>query len=162
MAACGESNGIGQVERYGIKAMRRYLALWFPYLSTDRLARSTPADLREDGPLAVTERHKGAVRLAACNPQAVALGLAAGMTLADARARVPDLVAVEGDPSADMAWLERIADACDRFTPSVMTEPPDGLALDITGCAHLFGGEYGLLAEVEARRSGAEPSVAAQ
>ena len=73
------------------------------------------------------------------------------MTLADARARVPQLAAVEADPGADMAWLERIADACDRFTPGVMIEPPDGIALDITGCAHLFGGEYGLLDEVEAR-----------
>jgi protein ImuB len=134
---------------------RRYLALWFPYLPTDRLARSGPisgnTNLDHDRPLAVTERHRGAVRLTACNPDAVALGLTAGMTLADARARVPDLAAIEGDPAADMAWLERIADACDRFTPAVMTEPPDGLALDITGCAHLFGGEYGLLAEVEAR-----------
>lgn len=131
---------------------RRYLALWFPFLATDRLARSAPASARrDDAPLGVVERHKGAIRLVACDPAAAALGLTAGMTLADARARVPELAAVEADPAADMAWLERIADACDRFTPGVMTEPPDGLALDITGCAHLFGGEYGLLAEVEAR-----------
>ncbi len=99
----------------------------------------------------MVERHKGAIRLAACDPAAAALGLMAGMTLADARARVPELAVVEADPAADLAWLERIADACDRFTPGVMAEPPDGLALDITGCAHLFGGEYGLMAEVEAR-----------
>lgn len=87
----------------------------------------------------------------AVDPAASGVGLKAGMTLADARARVPQLTAIAGDPVADMAWLERIADSCDRFTPGVMIEPPDGIMLDVTGCAHLFGGEYGLLAEVEAR-----------
>src|SRR3546814_19574520 len=33
----------------------------------------------------------------------------------------------------------------------VAIDPPDGLTLDITGCAHLFGGETGLAADVEAR-----------
>ena len=39
--------------------------------------------------------------------------------------------------------LEKIADWCDRFTPLVAFDPPHGLVLDITGCAHLFGGEPG-------------------
>ena len=39
--------------------------------------------------------------------------------------------------------LEAIADWCDRYTPLVGLDPPDGLLLDITGCAHLFGGESG-------------------
>ncbi len=34
-----------------------------------------------------------------------------------------------------------IADWCDRYTPLVGLDPPDGLFLDISGCAHLFGGE---------------------
>ncbi|MFX8262324.1 DNA polymerase Y family protein, partial [Acinetobacter baumannii] len=46
--------------------------------------------------------------------------------------------------------LDRIADACDRFTPLVETEPPDGLILDMTGCLHLHGDEAGLIAAVEA------------
>ena len=41
--------------------------------------------------------------------------------------------------------LDDIADWCDRFTPLVALDPPHGLFLDITGCAHLFGGEAALM-----------------
>jgi protein ImuB len=37
-----------------------------------------------------------------------------------------------------------MAEACDRWTPLVALDPPDGLVLDVTGCAHLFGGEASL------------------
>ena len=73
------------------------------------------------------------------------------MALADARARVPMLEAVEQDEAADRAWLERLADGSIRYTPMVALDPPDGLILDVTGCAHLFGGEAGLAADIEAR-----------
>jgi protein ImuB len=98
----------------------------------------------------VIDRQRAAMRLTACDTDALSLGLAPGMTLADARARVPQLIAAEADPAADLHWLERIADACDRFTPLVEVEPPDGLVLDMTGCLHLFEGEAGLIAAVEA------------
>ena len=81
------------------------------------------------------------MRLAAGDRRALALGLAPGLTLADARARVPELRAVEMDRRADAALLERLADLCDRYTPLVALDKPDGLILDITGCAHLFEGE---------------------
>lgn len=73
------------------------------------------------------------------------------MTLADARARCPDLVTIEGAPDADHRTLEHIAVWCERFTPSVTIDPPHGLFLDITGIAHLFDGEAALVAEVEKR-----------
>jgi protein ImuB len=66
------------------------------------------------------------------------------MPLADARARYPALPAAEADPQADFRLLETIADWCDRYTPLVGLDPPDGLKLDISGCAHLFGGEAAL------------------
>ena len=66
------------------------------------------------------------------------------MTLADARAIRPDLNAVEADIAADSAMLDHIADWCGRYTPIVACDGPNGLFLDITGCAHLFGGEHGL------------------
>lgn len=131
-------------------AGRRFLALWLPFLSTDRLVRAQPCARRDDGPLVLTDRQRGAIRLVACDAEALSLGLSPGMTLADARARVPALIAVEADPAADRHWLERIADACDRFTPLVETEPPDGLVLDMTGCLHLHASEADLIAAVEA------------
>src|SRR6185369_6335879 len=104
-------------------------------------------------PLAFIEKVKGALRLAAVDQAARSLGLEPGMTLADARARVPMLEAVEKDEAADRAWLERLADDCLRYTPMVALDPPDGLILDVTGCIHLFRSESGLVADIEARMS---------
>ncbi len=87
------------------------------------------------------------MRIVAVDAAAQALGLA-GLALADARARAPDLLAIDHDPMADHQWLEQLADACDRFTPMVALED-EALTLDITGCAHHFGGEEGLVAAVE-------------
>src|SRR5262249_16711879 len=55
---------------------------------------------------------------------------------------------VPADERADLALLENIADWCDRFTPLVAADPSDGLFLDITGVAHLFGGEAQMLRHV--------------
>jgi protein ImuB len=51
----------------------------------------------------------------------------------------------DADAAADARALNGIADWCDRFTPLVALDPPHGLFLDITGCAHLFGGEAALM-----------------
>lgn len=123
---------------------RRYLALWFPFLPVDRLRRASRSRERDERPLALVERTGNALRLAAPGREALALGLSPGLTLADARARVPELQVVEMDPAADRRLLERLADFCDRYTPLVALDLPQGLVLDITGCAHLFGGEGGL------------------
>lgn len=70
--------------------------------------------------------------------------MTAGMTLADARARIPDLWVETADTRGDAALLDAIAEDCDRISPVVMVDPPDGLLIDITGCDHLFGGEAAL------------------
>ncbi|WP_092164955.1 DNA polymerase Y family protein [Bosea sp. OK403] len=133
---------------------RRYLALWFPFLPTDRLRRErgVPASGgRGEPPLVVVETVRNALRLVDCDQNAVRLGLTRGLTLADARARIPDLVVVEAEPQADQRLIERLAAFCDRFTPLVALDPPHGLLLDITGCAHLFGGEAALRAMIAER-----------
>ncbi|KQN36471.1 nucleotidyltransferase [Sphingomonas sp. Leaf407] len=130
---------------------RRHLALWWPFLPTDRLRRQSPAAAPDDAALACVEAVRGALRLSAVDPVAADRGLAPGMTLADARALLPELVVVDADPFADHGWLEALADACDRYTPMVALDGGDGVTLDITGCAHLWGGEGALVAEVEAR-----------
>ena len=132
-------------------ANRRYLALWFPYLPADRLRLQPDCASPPETPLAFIGKVKGALRLAAVDQAAHALGLSVGMTLADARARVPELIAFDRDEAADQRWLERIVDGCIRYTPMVAVDPPDGLILDVTGCTHLSGGEAGLAADVEKR-----------
>jgi len=91
------------------------------------------------------------MRIVALDAAALAQGLAPGLTLADARARVPELAAIDHDSLADRLWLERLADGCDRWTPMVALDPPDGITLDISGCVHLFGGEAALAGDVERR-----------
>lgn len=79
--------------------------------------------------------------LTAVNDAAARLGLNVGMPVADARAMFPSLAVAQDDEAADAALLENIADWCLRYTPLVGLAPPDGLLLDVTGCAHLFDGE---------------------
>ena len=129
---------------------RRFLALFFPWLPVERL-RLTRGHLfagRAGAPFAVVEKVKGALRLYAVDQEAARLGIERGTTLADARARVGELDAYDHAPHDDHVWLERLADGCARYTPWVMLDAPDGLVLDVTGCAHLFGGEGALAADV--------------
>ncbi|MDZ4776642.1 MAG: DNA polymerase Y family protein [Alphaproteobacteria bacterium] len=125
-------------------AETRWLALWLPRLSTDRLKRigSAPADR----PLAVYAKTGNAFALTAVDARATAFALAVGMPLSDARALCPALYAVEAEPDADAQFLDGVAAWCERYTPVVVLDPPDGVFLDITGCAHLFGGELALRA----------------
>ncbi|HVY56826.1 MAG TPA: DNA polymerase Y family protein [Xanthobacteraceae bacterium] len=95
-------------------------------------------------PLTVAAPVKSALRLTAVNDAAARLGLKPGIAVADARAMYPALVVAEADPQADQRLLEAVADWCDRYTPMVGLDRPDGLVLDVTGCAHLFGGEAAL------------------
>ena len=104
----------------------------------------------EEGPLVVVAKIDNALRLTAVDAKAAQMNLHTGMTLADARAMIPSLHIVEADDQADRKLLERIADWCDRYTPFVALDLPYGLLLDVTGVAHLFGGERALIELVRA------------
>src|SRR5436190_534922 len=130
---------------------RRYLSVWLKRLPTDRLARRAPTP--DEKPLVVVAPVKSALRISAMNESAARLGLICGMALADARAMYPGLAAADADPEADAALLEAVADWCDRYTPLVGRDAPDGLLFDITGCAHLFGGEAALCRDLVERLS---------
>ena len=89
--------------------------------------------------------------VAAACARSLGLGLHPGMKLAQAQAMVPGLVVVPARPQQDDAALSELAGWCRRYTPSTRAEPLDGIWLDLTGCAHLFGGEAALLADLAAR-----------
>lgn len=128
----------------------RWLAIYLPRIRTDRLIRAGlgPSD---DRPLAVYSKETGAYQLKGIDARASSLGLTLAMSLADARAIQPKLEAVEADPEEDARALDNIAAWCERFTPIVVLDPPEGLFLDITGCEHLFGGEEKLRTEIVRR-----------
>ena len=93
---------------------------------------------------------------------AAAEGIAPGMGVADARALDPALLVEEADFIADAAALTKLAAWCDRFSPWVTPCGTDGILLDVTGCAHLFGDEAGLASQAVARlaRQGIEARAA--
>lgn len=147
---------------------RRCLALWFPFLPCERVQRAEAGKARasEALPFALVERVGNALRLMSLNRSAFRHGLVAGMTLADARSRCPDLVTRPADPQGDESELQTLLERMRRFTPMVSLDPPDGLILDISGCAHLFGGEAGLVAQAKLRagyscRHGLSPTAMA-
>ncbi|MGH6785896.1 MAG: Y-family DNA polymerase [Novosphingobium sp.] len=124
---------------------RRCLALWFPWLACERLRRTgSPGVPAPPEAFALVARVGNALRLTAVDGPAAALGLEPGLALADARARCPELATLPADPAADAAELARLVRAMRKLTPLVSADPPDGIVLDITGCAHLFGGEAAL------------------
>jgi protein ImuB len=125
--------------------------VWLRRLATDRLTRSRSSAGVDGAPLVIAAELKSAQRLTAVNDAAARLGLKPGLALADARAMYPRIEVADADPAADRRTLEAIADWCDRYTPLVGLDPPDGLLLDITGCAHLFGGEEALRRDIVAR-----------
>ena len=102
-------------------------------------------------PLVVYGKRGNAELIVAVDEAAERLGLHAGTALAQARAMHPALQAIEEDAGADAALLEKTADWCLRYTPLVACDPPDGLTLDISGCAHLYGGEHQLAADLGQR-----------
>jgi protein ImuB len=126
------------------------LALWFPFLPTDRLRlEESTGNGRPDAALALVAKAKGALRLIAVNGGAQELGILPGLTLADARALHPGLRVADMDEAADRHWLQRLAQRCIDWSPAVTIVPPDGITLDIAGSDHLFGGEPALVAQVE-------------
>ncbi|MDE2378696.1 DNA polymerase Y family protein [Bradyrhizobium sp.] len=129
---------------------RRILNLWLPRLPIDRIKRllsvSGGAQGRtSDEPGIVVAKDNNALVVYALDEAATRFGLHIGQPLANARAICPELKVYDADVAADAKTLGDIADWCDRFTPLVALDPPHGLFLDITGCAHLFGGEAALL-----------------
>jgi len=128
----------------------RWLAIYLPRIRTDRLIRAGRG-AAADRPLAIYAKDGGAYQLTGVDARGSALGLHLAMSLADARAMQPKLEAVEADPEEDARALDNIAAWCERFTPVVAPDPPEGLFLDIAGCAHLFGGEEKLRAQILTR-----------
>jgi protein ImuB len=125
---------------------RRFLSLWFPHLLAERYVRTEPH--LAQAPFAVVADLRNTLTLVDLSDPAARIGLRRGIGLGDARAICPDLVTRPADPLAEAAFLAALRRWAGRFSPWVAEDPPDGLTLDITGCARLFGDEAGMAAAV--------------
>ena len=125
---------------------RRVVSVWFQRLPSERVLRARPTE----APFALSQRQGNTERVYCLNAAASAQGLQKGMGLGEARVLCPGLQTAEAAPEADARFMQVLARWATQYCPWVAIEP-DGLALDITGAAHLRGGEGPLLEDISAR-----------
>ncbi|WP_205520906.1 DUF6504 family protein, partial [Propylenella binzhouense] len=111
----------------------------------------------------VTAARDGARRVVAgACAAARSAGLRPGMSIAHANALVAGLAVTDANPDADEAGLRQLAMwAARRWSPIAAPDPPDGILIDATGCAHLFGGEEAMLARIASKLERAGVTVRA-
>ena len=131
-------------------ARELWLALDFPRLPLDALA----AVVEGARATVVAEADDPRRTVVACNDRAARQGIAPGMGLTAALARVPGLKLLERRPADEAALLERLARWTFRFTPVVSLEPPRALLAEVRGSLGLFGGAEALLARVAGELAG--------
>jgi len=116
-----------------------------PLLAIERWGKS--ADSAPEEPVVLTVEGSHGLLIHAVTKAAAALGAQAGARLTDARALEPGLIAVPADPAGDAALVQKLARWAGRWSPLVEVDG-DGLRLDVSGVAHLFGGERGLVGDI--------------
>ena len=135
--------------------MRRVVSVYLPMWATDRwqqlneslVSKSLVSKSLGAEPLALTDRRL----VYAANEAALGLGIHVGMPVSQAQAMLPGLRVETADPAGDVAALRRLAGWCVRFSPLAAPCAPDSVWIDVTGCAHLYGGEERLVQAVMER-----------
>lgn len=125
---------------------RRFVSIWFRHLMTDWMILKHP-EFREL-PFVLTTPVRGRVVITATNALAEMQGITTGMAMADARAIIPSLEMMDDTPDQPAKLLKALGEWCIRYTPLIALNMPDGLILDISGCAHLWGGERAYLGAI--------------
>src|SRR5260370_2544593 len=134
-------------------AMGRVMSIWLP---SGRIERGRRRSASRSAPPSEAERTVivewvGGRGLLAAVDERLVDSRAPGMPLADARAIAPGIVALDADPEGDAAALRRLAQWCGGYSPWTAADGADGIWLDLTGVAHLFGDEASLAADLVAR-----------
>ena len=129
--------------------MRRIAFIFLPHLAIERWRKATNAS--PDSPVALVIEAAHGQLVHAVTAAAAERGARPGMRLTDARALDPALQAEPADPAGDAALLNLLARWAGRWSPRVEVDGEEGLRLDASGVAHLFGGEAGLVADMETR-----------
>lgn len=133
--------------------MSRIVSVWLPEWMIERLQRQTPGSVPEAEPFALIEKGPHGLRISAANQSARSAGVIVGAALPDVRAALPTLGVRPVETVRDRHALKRLAAWLGRYGPTSNVDGIDGAWVDITGVAHLFGGEPQLCLDM-ARRLG--------
>lgn len=125
---------------------KRFVAIWFRHLTTDWLIRRRPQ--LHDVPFVLAAPERGRMVVKAASIAAQGKGVQVDMVVADCRAILPTLQVFDDKPEQAEKLLNALAEWCLRYTPIVSIDLPDGLVLDVSGCAHLWGGEVPYLKDI--------------
>ena len=125
---------------------KRFVAIWFRHLTTDWMIRRQ-SGLR-DTPFVFAAPGRGRMIVTAVSSAAQSKGIIPQMVVADCRAILPTLQVLDDIPGLAEKLLHALAEWCIRYTPVAAVDLPDGLILDISGCAHLWGGEREYLKDI--------------
>ncbi len=126
----------------------RIACVSLPLLAIERWAKSSGEP--PDTPVVLTVEGTHGPLIHAVTALAAERGARPGTRLIDARALDPALVAIPADPAGDETAVRALARWAARWSPLVEVDG-HSLKLDITGAAHLFGGERALASDIGAR-----------
>ncbi|HOZ80379.1 MAG TPA: DNA polymerase Y family protein, partial [Ferruginibacter sp.] len=128
---------------------QRFVSIWFRHLKTDWFIRRQSA--LKDIPFVLAAPDHGRMLITASNTAAENEGVYPGMVVADARAVISSLQVLDDIPGLSTKLLTGIGEWCIRFAPAVAIDEPNGLLLEVTGCAHLWGDEKDYLTDIYKR-----------
>jgi protein ImuB len=127
----------------------RYISIWFRHLTTDWLTLRRPE--LQGMPFVFAVPDHGRMVIVSASLAAEAEGVTSGMAVADAKAVVPSLQVFDDKEGRRTRLLSALGKWCIRYAPVIAIDLPDGLVLDVSGCAHLWGGERPYLKEIVTR-----------
>ena len=134
-----------------VRIAKRAMFVWLPNFAMRRARLKTPQRAGPDGAFVLLEKHHAIERSAALDEPAIRAGLHLHQSLADAMAVLPALTAADADPEGDRQAMKALAGWAQRYSPVTAYDFPNGLWLDVTGCAHLWGGEAELAEDLLSR-----------
>lgn len=129
--------------------------LFWPTNLLERKLKSLDKD--NLSPLVLVKNIRGARIIHSLNRAALKLGLTPGQSLVHARGIFPEILVFDADEIEESKALEDLAIWAISYSPYVSTRILGNhfaLVFDITGCAHLFGGEEAMKEQIITRLRG--------
>jgi protein ImuB len=137
----------------------RFICIWFRYLLTDWFTIRYP--VLRGVPFVLAAPDHGRMIITDVSRLANAHQIVAGITVADARVTLPSLKVFNNKAGLAAKLLDGLAEWCIRYTPAVAIDGNEGLILNVSGCAHLWGGEEKYITDIHTRlnKSGYETRI---